>query len=812
MALTSVQQDPQEKVAAQRNKALVEKYIDDAETLRRQGHLEAARLQILKAKDREPANKQVQSILRMLNIELKIPGGSADNFAVTQLQLEQINSQRRKSEVSGLIDSGRQSIDAKDFGRAISVLRRAVLNVEIGSNISWGELETQARELLAEAESTQEAYERDRERQISAEIEGRRMNAEAATEARRKNQVNDLISKASRAYQQKRFKLSQDLAYEAMRRDQNNAMARNLHNAAMKSQRDSTTETYYKEMAREIRKLKEAGEALRIPQTDIIVMDDETTQRALARSYATLPTAQVDPDNLELRTKLASSTLSGLAFTEDNGSFDDVKTRINAITNIPIIITPEARETIDGEGLTIVMELTAPMSVANFLTLMVQKSENLAWTVNNAVVEITTKAKAGGDNTHMMHDVRDLIFAKTQFLAPQIRDIPTGDDDSETPRTGGEGEEKTFFVEMDGLVSNIKDATDPNYWDTEGGGVVDQVEQGYLFVIANPQMQARVRRILEDMRSFATEVVTIESKFLQIQQNYLQEVGVDWRGLGGAGSKGDVAQLDDITNGLDDNSSRGVDNSGTSDPAGNPSSGAFFNDGADGDIRGRTENFFPGNPLGNALSSTGGMTAALVYLDDLQLQMIIRAVEKKQDVQELNGQTLTVLNNERGHVAIINQTAYIRDFDVEVAQAAFIADPKVDVIQDGVVLDVKPTILFDRKHITLDMTPTVAELVRPIPTFSTSLAGTTQPVTIQLPVLSVRSFATVATVPDGGSVLIGGLREVMSVERRAEVPLFAKIPLLGFFFKQEGVSNEKSSLMVLIRASITDTKHLVSGG
>ncbi len=43
---------------------------------------------------------------------------------------------------------------------------------------------------------------------------------------------------------------------------------------------------------------------------------------------------------------------------------------------------------------------------------------------------------------------------------------------------------------------------------------------------------------------------------------------------------------------------------------------------------------------------------------------------------------------ERGHVAFIEQTSFIRDFDVEVAQASFIADPKVDVLQSGTVLDV----------------------------------------------------------------------------------------------------------------------------
>jgi hypothetical protein len=43
---------------------------------------------------------------------------------------------------------------------------------------------------------------------------------------------------------------------------------------------------------------------------------------------------------------------------------------------------------------------------------------------------------------------------------------------------------------------------------------------------------------------------------------------------------------------------------------------------------------------------------------------------------------------DRAHVAFLQQQAYIRDYDVEVAQAAFIADPQVDVLHSGTVLDV----------------------------------------------------------------------------------------------------------------------------
>jgi hypothetical protein len=42
----------------------------------------------------------------------------------------------------------------------------------------------------------------------------------------------------------------------------------------------------------------------------------------------------------------------------------------------------------------------------------------------------------------------------------------------------------------------------------------------------------------------------------------------------------------------------------------------------------------------------------------------------------------------RNFVAVTTQTAYVKDFDVEIAQAAVIADPIVDVVQEGSILDV----------------------------------------------------------------------------------------------------------------------------
>ena len=142
---------------------------------------------------------------------------------------------------------------------------------------------------------------------------------------------------------------------------------------------------------------------------------------------------------------------------------------------------------------------------------------------------------------------------------------------------------------------------------------------------------------------------------------------------------------------------------------------------------------------------------------------------------------------------------------MEVAQFQAVADPQINVLHEGVVLDVRPTIHSDRKYLTLEIQPTVAKLVA-LRNFSSTLGGNPSPVEFQLPEIEVQSVFTTAIIPDGGSIMLGGLSNVRNIERRAEVPWFARIPIIGFLFKQEGYNDENKSLMILIRARITDVR------
>ena len=143
----------------------------------------------------------------------------------------------------------------------------------------------------------------------------------------------------------------------------------------------------------------------------------------------------------------------------------------------------------------------------------------------------------------------------------------------------------------------------------------------------------------------------------------------------------------------------------------------------------------------------------------------------------------------------------MQDFDVEIAQAAAIGDPIIQTIRDGVILDVRPIVSADRRFVTMELRPTVAELVRPIPTFQTSL-GTGPPVTIQVPELAISRVRTTVTMPDGGTLLLGGIKFFRDVTAESGIPILSKIPIISFLFTRKAKTVQRRNLLILIRADV----------
>ena len=75
-------------------------------------------------------------------------------------------------------------------------------------------------------------------------------------------------------------------------------------------------------------------------------------------------------------------------------------------------------------------------------------------------------------------------------------------------------------------------------------------------------------------------------------------------------------------------------------------------------------------------------------------------------------------------------------------------------------------------------------------------------VTIQQPVLEFVSVTTTVSVPDGGTVLLGGVKRLREGRKMAGVPILNKIPYISRLFKNTGVGRETESLMMMVTPRI----------
>jgi type II secretory pathway component GspD/PulD (secretin) len=60
----------------------------------------------------------------------------------------------------------------------------------------------------------------------------------------------------------------------------------------------------------------------------------------------------------------------------------------------------------------------------------------------------------------------------------------------------------------------------------------------------------------------------------------------------------------------------------------------------------------------------------------------------------------------------------------------------------------------------------------------------------------------VVVVPDGQTVVIGGLMQNQKVNSEKKVPLLGDIPLLGMLFKHRTTDNEKKELLIFLTPHI----------
>ncbi|MBX3460980.1 MAG: hypothetical protein KF696_13610 [Planctomycetes bacterium] len=625
-----------------------------------------------------------------------------------------------------------------------------------------------------------------------------------AEEERRKEEIVELWRQAVYNVELRRFKTAGEIVDRILYLDPQfrkaEELKREIEDRKLIAMNRETFEARIASYQNTLRVLREAivpeVETLKYP-TGLLA------ERIKSRRARAADAIQTDPEIQRIQNILSTKIIP---LNPDATPLTEVISDIRRRANVNIQLSKEVAANSGSEEVSISLE-DIPVGSAlgiilNDLGLTTQFRYGILF-----VVEQGAEADASSVVTRV-HDVRDLTFNIQEFAGPRLRLLPADDSGGGPVIVYPDESERT--LDIDRIEELITESVAPDTW-SEPNAL--KFFGGQLVATHTPQVQAELRDFLDELRKIAGLMVNVEVRFISVEDDFLQDFGIDFRGLGGPANVPNQANilLEDITTGAEDFAGGQFDNGSGGIAPTNPSGGIFFNNqdpnnppvNFNQDIRGRFEHIYD-NALGNILTNNGGFAMQFAYFVDLtQINAVIHAVQKRKKARVLTAPRLTAFNTQRANITVVNQVPYIRDFELNAATSAAIANPVVDTILDGMVLDVKPTISNDRRFVTIEVQPTVAELLLPIPTFTTTL-GPTSTVTLQLPEIRLQTVQTTVRVPDGGAVVIAGLKTVRDKWVESGVPILSDIPLLGVLFKRQGRSKEQFNLVIVVHARVID--------
>jgi type II secretory pathway component GspD/PulD (secretin) len=789
-------QDAAEQVQRLRERQayLAEQYIARGDELLDRMDLQGALNEYSQAYQVMPSNETARERMGRVRALLGDDYANAGLFMDDAVERERIRRTQARFEAEQLSVDGDNFMRLGEHEHAIEAYRRAETILRFHPLIADESLDEQlVSAKLATALEAAEAGRQEREAQLADEARRERLAAEEEARTYRETKLRTLYTEANNAFNREQYGLAETLADQVLLYDPGNEHAAQLREIAQSARHQRTREgnarAYRENWIKTFDELNHLG----IPQTDSIDFDLSRWKSVRERTPYAFSEQDVggSADKDAITRRLADTRVSARFGVDGDGApLEEVAGYLQNVSGVNFVISPKVRDELDVDETSVLLDLPE-RSVLSLLNIITEVRENLSWKIEDGVVKFVTAEELLGGQVLRMYEVRDIIHPISDFPGREININPSGG----VPEISEDFEEREGLVlAEDALDTLIRDNVATDSWDADVANSLS-FSSGTMVVSQTPEVQEQIQALLDDLREATGIMVDIQARFLKVEDNFLEDIGVDFRGLGAPG-KGTNTFFDDFGNPTAQQT--------LGNEIGNDTSlGAFYDDGADGDIRGRTENLYD-TFLGDedVLTGSGGLQFQWTYLDDLQLQMVLTAVSKSERVELVTAPRVLVFNTARSNLSVMNQVAYVQDFDVEIAQAASIADPIISVVEDGVVLDVRPVVSADRRYITLELRPTVAELQRPIETFTTSLGVSGNSVTIQLPELDISRVRTSIPMPDGSTVLLGGMKIHDEQDLRSGVPILNQVPIISFFFQKQGTFITNRKLLVLIKAKI----------
>jgi type II secretory pathway component GspD/PulD (secretin) len=636
--------------------------------------------------------------------------------------------------------------------------------------------------------------------------------------------IANLLEMAYMSFDQRRYEACLHLCEKILWIDPTYTVAQELREDAQKVRIKSEYRDMVRRKILSWKAVTTSDQEARIPYQDLLVFPERNRWREVEKRAQESVLKSVEeieePEGIaDVRAKLESMKIDMNYVDEPFGS---VLTYLREFTGLNFIVDPESGL---DTGKPVHFKVRG-VTVATALRYLLEQFD-LSYTVTEEkIVLITKPEKALGRPVMDLYDIRDLVIKLSNFPGPKLELLPGAG--------AGGGPGVTFTLEepeqpkvsSDDIVTLITENISPKVWEQADLYSINMTPNQQLLVSAPSDVHKEIREFLSRLRSYSGLMVNVEVRFLAAYDDSLQEVQVDLPATTGAALPANLTDLHDPARVAGANPIApwtwvpGFFESATI-------TGQVFHTLIQADpVFAAAGLPIVNDPISGRIRNQGGLGLSYAWTGDQAITAFLRAVDKQQKATVVQAPRITAFNGQRAHILSVTRLAYIRDIDVGAVGFGAALDIVIGYLNHGIVLDVRPIVSHDRRYVTMEIRADFAELVlmrfmnlvnaaliqpapnpqqppqpgQPPPTNPT----TVPPWSVQLPYIVYQRINTTALVPDRGTLIIGGFRDLQYQDHYSGLPFYENLPILDFFFSKKGKRDEKRRLFILVTPEIID--------
>jgi general secretion pathway protein D len=377
-------------------------------------------------------------------------------------------------------------------------------------------------------------------------------------------------------------------------------------------------------------------------------------------------------------------------------------------------------------------------------------------------------------------------------------------------------------ADFDSLIDLIVSTVASETWAENGGGEAEirPFPTNLSLVISQTQLvHEEIADLLEQLRRLQDLQVTIEVRFIRLNDSFFERIGVDFdmniedRTIGTA----------DLVPGAVYEPRRQSAIVGLQFPV--DGLAPFPNFTSDLDIPFRQNSFELSRPTVGGPVDVARFGFAI--LSDIEAYFLIEAAQGDRRTNVLNAPKVTLFNGQQAFVADAVSMPFVLGVIPVVGEFAAAQQPVIVVLNEGTLMTIQAVVSNDRRYVRLTVVPfftqvgDVQEFTFDGAASTTNSSSTTDDdddgneestndaaadtrsgVTVQLPAFQFIAVVTTVSVPDGGTVLLGGIKRLSEGRNEVGVPLLSKVPYINRLFKNVGIGRETDSLMMMVTPRI----------